>query len=73
MNNTKNELIEDYPVGTLIELISMKDLCSIPRGTKGIINGVDTLGSLLVSWENGSTLKLIPGIDSFIKIKAPLK
>lgn len=54
-----------YPQGTKVRLISMDDAQAPPVGTKGEILGVDDVGNILVSWENGSSLNLIPGIDEF--------
>ena len=31
----------------------------------GIITGVDDMGNIQVTWENGSTLSLVVGIDEF--------
>ncbi len=49
-----------YPAGTVVELISMEDSQSPPTGTLGEIWGVDDAGSILVHWQNGSSLSLIP-------------
>lgn len=58
-----------YPVGTRIELISMDDpFAPVPSGTKGTVRFVDDCGTLHMEWDNGRTLGLIPGVDSFIKI-----
>ena len=62
-------LRKKYPVGTMVELISMDDAQSPPPGTLGRIQGVDDAGSILVSWQNGSTLSLIPEIDDFRIVK----
>jgi hypothetical protein len=54
-----------YPAGTRIELMSMNDSQAPPKGTKGTIEGIDDIGSILVSWDNGSNLNLIYEIDKF--------
>ena len=41
-----------YPIGTMVELISMDDA-----------------GSILVAWQNGSSLSLIPEADDFRIVK----
>ena len=41
----------------------------IPPGTTGTVVGVDDLCSILVKWDNGSRLSLVPGTDSFHIIK----
>lgn len=51
--------------GTKVKLISMADPYPLPPGTVGIIEGRDALGDYLVSWSNGSTLKLIPEADTW--------
>ena len=54
-----------YPKGTRVRLLVMDDIQAPPVGTKGEVRGVDDAGSILVSWENGSSLSLIPGADEF--------
>jgi len=54
-----------YPAGTKVELVSMKDKQAPPAGTVGRVWGVDDAGSILVRWENGSSLSLIPEEDEF--------
>ncbi len=58
-----------YPAGTIVELISMEDAQSPPLGTLGRIQGVDDAGSILVSWQSGSSLSLIPEADDFRIVK----
>ena len=58
-------LRERYPGGTLVELLSMDDPQAPPTGTRGEVMGVDDAGQLLVRWATGSSLSLIPGVDSF--------
>jgi len=43
----------------------MDDPQAPPMGTRGEVMGVDDAGQLLVRWETGSSLSLIPGVDSF--------
>ena len=57
-----------YPIGCRVELISMDDPQAPPKGTKGTVRGVDDIGSLLVSWDNGSSLNLIVNEDKFRKL-----
>ena len=54
-----------YPRATKVKLLAMGDPQAPPIGTMGEILGVDDAGQLLVRWETGSTLSLIPGVDSF--------
>ena len=58
-----------YPNGTKVRLLAMDDIQAPPVGTKGEVRGVDDAGSILVSWENGSSLSLIPGMDAFEILK----
>nr|DAR90083.1 MAG TPA: protein of unknown function (DUF4314) [Caudoviricetes sp.] len=58
-----------YPKGTKIELLEMDDVQAPPIGTVGTVYGVDDLGSLLVRWENGSSLSVIDGVDRVKKIR----
>lgn len=58
-------LRERYQMGTLVVLDSMEDRQAPPPGTQGIVMGVDDMGSIMVRWENKSTLSLIPRVDSF--------
>ena len=51
--------------GTRVRLVMMSDPYPVPVGTVGIVEGRDALGDYLVSWSNGSTLKLIPEIDEW--------
>jgi hypothetical protein len=66
------ELVEkirkEYPVGCRVELIFMDDVQAPPKGTKGTVIGVDDIGSIMVSWDNGSGLNLIYGEDSYRRI-----
>ena len=67
MNKDKVKQLRDrYPKGTRIQLISMEDpYASIAPGTEGEVAFVDDAGSIHMKWNNGSSLALIPGEDSF--------
>ena len=56
---------EMYPKGTEIELISMEDSQTVPSGTHGIVDFVDDIGTIQMTWDNGSSLGLIVGVDKF--------
>lgn len=57
---------EQYPPGTRVEVVS---LCNeeehLKPGMKGTVVGVDDQPALLVDWDNGSSLSLLIGQDSF--------
>lgn len=59
---------KDYPIGTRVKLKSMDDFQAPPIGTKGTVKGVDDTASILVSWDNGSSLNVVYGVDKCIKI-----
>ena len=73
---------EQYPPGTRIRLNSMNNpYAPVTPGTEGIVDLVDDAGQLHMKWDNGRTLALIPGEDSFtvlppkletLKLYAPL-
>lgn len=56
-------LRDKYPVGTRVELVHMDDPQAPAVGTKGTVKGVDDTGSLLMQWDNGSSLSVIYGED----------
>ena len=60
-------LRERYRLGIVLELtVEMGDpYRPLPAGLRGKCCGVDDAGQLLMVWNNGSTLSLIPGVDSF--------
>lgn len=62
-------LREKYPTGTIVKLISMNDVQSPPVGTIGEVTLIDDMGSIHVHWQNGSTLALIPNVDSWEILK----
>ena len=54
-----------FVTGTRIKLIRMDDPQAPPSGTEGTVIDVDDIGSVLMRWDNGSGLNLIPGEDEF--------
>ena len=61
-----NKLKERYPPGTRVRLQSMNDpYAPVPSGTEGTVDHVDDAGTIHTIWDNGRTLGLIPGEDSF--------
>ena len=61
-------LRERFPRGTRVELVQMDDPQAPPIGTKGTVIGVDDIGSILVSWDNGSGLNVAYGEDICRKV-----
>lgn len=51
--------------GKRIELVSMPDPQPIEAGSLGTCYDVDGLGQLLMKWDDGRTLSLIPNVDEF--------
>ena len=60
---TVERLRRQYPAGTRIELLSMDDPQAPPEGTRGTVLAVDDIGSLIVAWDNDSSLNVAYGID----------
>lgn len=54
-----------YQPGTKIELVEMRDEQAVPAGTIGEVLCVDDMGTIHVKWATGSTLGLIPTVDSY--------
>ena len=69
MSKVKEEMLLRYPIGTRVRLIQMDDYQAPISGTLGTINNIDDVGDLMVSWDDGSSLKLIVGIDAFEVIR----
>jgi hypothetical protein len=56
-------LKERYKEGARVELIQMDDIQAPPIGTQGTVIGVDDIGSIMVRWDNGSSLSVVYGED----------
>jgi hypothetical protein len=63
-----DEIKRDYPPGTRIELVEMDGEARMPSGLKGSVSMIDDAGQIHMKWENGSSLALVPGVDSFQKL-----
>lgn len=72
MKYPDREIIErlrkKYPKGTRVELVSMNDIHAPPIGTKGTVICVDDIGTIHVSWDNGSSLGVTYGEDICRKV-----
>lgn len=70
--NATKEIIEmlraKYPNGTRVRLVKMDDVQAPPIGTEGTVVGVDSIGNLLMHWDNGSGLNVVYGADEVEKI-----
>lgn len=63
-------LNQNYPKGSRIELISMDDpYTSLLPGDHGTITDIDDTGTIFVSWDRGSSLGLVYGIDHYRKVE----
>lgn len=55
-----------YPAGTRLVLDEMCDpWAPVAPGTHGTVKCVDSMGQIHMQWDNGRTLALVPGEDSF--------
>ena len=64
--NEVERIRRQYPAGTRICCDSMSDdPRPVPSGTMGTVIGVDDMCSIMVKWDNGQGLSLVPGGDSF--------
>ena len=68
-NETLAQLRQQYPRGTRVVLTRMKDPQAPPIGTMGTVTGVDSIGSIMVRWDNGSGLHVLHGEDACKIIK----
>ena len=73
MGFPSREIVErirgEYPAGTRVELVRMDDVQAPPIGTKGTVTGVDDTASVMVAWDNGSSLHAIYGVDKIRKVQ----
>lgn len=62
---------DSYPPGTRIMLVSMgNDPRPIEDNTKGTVMFVDDIGTIHCDFDNGRSLGVVPGEDSFRKLTA---
>ena len=65
---TVDRLRREHPIGCKVELVKMDDIQAPPIGTRGTVRGVDDIGSIMVRWDNGSSLSVAYGEDICRKI-----
>ena len=69
---SKTKIVEkirkEYPKGTRVKLVRMDDVQAPPIGTLGTVIGVDDTASIIVAWDNGSSLNVIYNVDKCVKI-----
>ena len=46
-----------------VRLLRMNDTQAPPVGTDGTVRGVDAIGSVMVAWDNGCCLNVVPDAD----------
>ena len=69
LRRSAERMKETYPPGTRIQLDHMEDpWAPVPPGTRGTVQFVDDIGQIGMKWDNGRTLSLVPGEDSFRKL-----
>lgn len=63
------QLRNEYPVGTRVKLIEMNDpYRKMEDGLLGTVKSIDDIGTIHISWDNGSSLGVIYGVDKIRKI-----
>ena len=68
--NEYQKLKKKFPVNARVRCLQMNDpYHPVPAGTEGTVNYVGNTGTVFVNWDNGSTLGLVIGEDSFEIVK----
>ena len=70
MSRNQVEFIrQTYPPNTRILLQLLDDpYAPVSTGTRGTVRYVDDIGQIGVAWDNGRSLSLIPGVDTYRKL-----
>lgn len=63
LDKVLTELRTTYYPGARVELVKIDDVQAPPIGTLGTVLGVDDTGSIMVSWDNGSSLNVLYKVD----------
>jgi len=54
----------EYKVGDRIILVSTtEENTNLKPGDRGVVNYIDSIGTIHIKWDNGSCLGMIPGLD----------
>lgn len=70
MNSGAKERVERLnPVGCRVKLLEMDDPFPPPIGMLGTVYGHDDLASVLVHWDNGSSLSVVYGVDRINRVE----
>ena len=67
--STKERVQCLYPVGCRVKLLEMDDPFPPPIGMLGTVYGHDDLASVLVHWDNGSSLSVVYGVDRINRVE----
>lgn len=69
---TLARLKETYPAGTRVELVHMEDPYNrkLVPGCRGTVRAVDSIGTIHVDWDCGSSLGIVYGEDVCRKVGA---
>ena len=60
------QLRKQYPKGTKLQMITMRnEKYPVPPGTVGEVTHIDDMGNIHICLQNGSSLAIIPEVDSF--------
>lgn len=65
MERIVEELRRKFRSGLRVKLIKMDDIQAPAVGTLGTVQGVDDMGNILMIWDTGPSLSLIPDEDIF--------
>ena len=68
-HETVERIRREYPVGCRIVLDAMDDPQAPPIGSQGTVMGVDSIGSIMPTWDQGGSLHVVHGADRCHKIR----
>lgn len=66
---------ELYPIGCRVELVQMgaDPYSKLKPGEQGIVNHIDDIGTIFVSWNCGSGLGMVYGVDHIRRLDTPVQ